>query len=127
MGAPVEPEVVADAVFRAAHGSWREYWLGTPTLLTILGNTVLPGYLDRYLAKKGIKGQQTPALVDVERQDNLDQPVPALHRTRGSFSAEAGNSALLIPGEVARLGVVAAGALIFFGLGALFAQGRRSN
>jgi hypothetical protein len=34
MGTPVEPEVVADAVFRAAEGSWREYWLGLPTWLT---------------------------------------------------------------------------------------------
>ena len=127
MGAPVEPEVVADAVFRAAHGSWREYWLGAPTLLTILGNTVLPGYLDRYLAKKGVKGQQTSMLVSPERQDNLDHPATALHRTRGSFSGEARNSAALIPGEVARLGVVAAGALIFFSLGALFGLRRRAG
>jgi NAD(P)-dependent dehydrogenase (short-subunit alcohol dehydrogenase family) len=127
MGAPVEPEVVADAVFRAAHGSWREYWLGMPTLLTIIGNTVLPGYLDYYLAKAAVEGQQTPTPVRSDRQDNLDRTVPALHRTRGSFSAEAGNSAPLIPGEVGRLGVVAAGALLFFGLGALFGASRRTG
>lgn len=28
MGTPIEPEVVADAVFRATDGSAREYWLG---------------------------------------------------------------------------------------------------
>jgi NAD(P)-dependent dehydrogenase (short-subunit alcohol dehydrogenase family) len=132
MGAPIQPEVVADAVFRAAHGPWREYWLGAPTLLTILGNTVLPGYLDRYLAKKGVEGQQTPMPVQPDRQDNLDRAVPALHRTRGSFSAEAGSSAPLIPGEIGRIGAVAAGALVFFSLGALFGarakprQGRRT-
>jgi hypothetical protein len=123
---------VADAVFRAAHGPWREYWLGAPTLLTILGNTVLPGYLDRYLAKKGVEGQQTPMPVQPDRQDNLDRAVPALHRTRGSFSAEAGSSAPLIPGEIGRIGAVAAGALVFFSLGAMFGarakprQGRRT-
>ncbi|HLJ72347.1 MAG TPA: SDR family oxidoreductase [Roseiarcus sp.] len=127
MGAPIEPEVVADAVYRAAQGAWREYWLGLPTLLTILGNTVLPGYLDRYLARTGIKGQQTSTPVAADRQDNLDRAVPALHRTRGSFSAEAGASAPLVPGEVARLGVVAAGAAVFFGLGALFGALRRSR
>src|SRR6185437_8563557 len=44
MGVPVEPEVVADAVFRAAQGSSREYWLGLQTILTIIGNTVAPAY-----------------------------------------------------------------------------------
>lgn len=108
----------ADAVFAAAHGCWREYWLGVPTLLTILGNTVLPGFMDRYLAKNAVKGQQTEALIGRDRRDNLDAPITPLHRTRGSFSAEASTRAPLLPGEVARVGVVAAGALLFFALGA---------
>jgi len=124
MGAPIEPEVVADAVFRVAQGSWREYWLGLPTALSILGNAILPGFLDRYLAKKGVEGQQTSAPVAADREDNLDKSVPALHRTRGSFSAEASNSAPLVPGEIARVGAVAAGALVFFALGAAFARTR---
>lgn len=118
VGRPIEPEVVADAVFAAAGGGWREYWLGLPTIFTILGNTVLPGFMDRYLATKGIIGQQTPALVGPERRDNLDAPITSLHRTRGSFSAEASSSAPMVPGEVARVGIVAAGALLFFVLGA---------
>jgi NAD(P)-dependent dehydrogenase (short-subunit alcohol dehydrogenase family) len=118
MGRPIEPEVAADAVFAAAQGSWREYWLGVPTLLTVLGNTVLPGFMDRYLAKNAVKGQQTQALIGTDRRDNLDAPITPLHRTRGSFSAEASMRAPLVPGEVARVGVVAAGALLFFALGA---------
>jgi len=127
MGRPIEPEVVADAVFAAAHGSWREYWLGLPTLLTILGNTVLPGFMDRYLAKNAVKGQQSEALVGPERRDNLNAPITPLHRTRGSFSAEASMRAPLVPGEVARLGVVAAGALLFFALGAALSALPRRN
>ena len=117
MGKPVEPEVVADAVFAAAQGSFREYWLGTNTLLTILGNTILPGFFDHYLARKAVIGQQTKKVVPPDRKDNLDSPVTRLHRTRGSFSNESANSAPLVPGEVVRLGVVAAGAAIFFALG----------
>ena len=98
MGTPIEPEVVADAVFRAAHGSWREYWLGLPTLLTIVANTVLPGYLDHYLARTAVAGQQTKTLLPPGRRDNLDRPVGYLHRTRGSFTAEAGTHARLFPG-----------------------------
>ncbi len=118
MGKPIEPEVVADAVFRAARGSWREYWLGLPTITLIIGNTVLPGFLDHYLAKNAVVGQQTKALVGPNRRDNLEQPVTPLHRTRGSFSAEAAASAPMVPADVARVGVVAAGALLFFALGA---------
>jgi hypothetical protein len=118
MGKPIEPEVVADAVFRAARGSWREYWLGLPTITLIIANTVLPGYLDRYLARKAISGQQTRSPVGPDRRDNLDQPVTPLHRTRGSFSAEASSRAPMLPGEVGRLGIIAAGAMLFFVLGA---------
>jgi hypothetical protein len=107
-------------VFRAAHGSWREYWLGFPTPLTIIANTVLPGYLDHYLARTAVAGQQTKTPLPPARRDNLDHPVGYLHRTRGSFTAEAGTHAMLVPGPAARLGVVAAGALLFFGLGALW-------
>lgn len=118
MGRPVEPEVIADAVFRVARGSWREYWLGLPTLLTILGNMILPGYLDRYLARTGILGQQTGKRVEAGRPDNLDAQVTALHRTRGSFSSEAGSRAPLVVGELARVGMFAVGALVFLALGA---------
>ena len=124
MGHPVEPEAVADAVYRAAAGGWREYWLGLPTIFLILGDFVLPGALDRYLAATAIKGQQTKTLIKPDRPDNLERPVTALHRVRGSFSAEAENHAPLVVGELARLGAVAAGALAFFAAGAVLAATR---
>lgn len=131
MGRPVEPEVVADAVFAAAEGPWREYWLGLPTLLTILGNAVLPGLLDKYLARHAVAGQEVPKRVPAGRRDNLDQPITALHRTRGSFGKEAGSTAMFVPGEVARLGVVIAGATAFLclgaGIGAALATRRRAR
>jgi len=117
MGRPVEPEVIANAVFRVARGRWREYWIGMPTLLTILGNTILPGFLDRYLARTAFGGQQTDQPIRSGRPDNLEAPVTELHRTRGSFDAEAGTRAVLVPGEVVRVGVAAFAALALLGLG----------
>ena len=117
MGRPVEPEVIANAVFRVAHGRWREYWIGMPTLLTILGNSILPGLLDRYLARTAFGGQQTDRPIRAGRRDNLETPVTELHRTRGSFDAEATSRAPLVPGEVVRVGVAALAALAFVGLG----------
>jgi hypothetical protein len=122
MGQPIQPEVVADAVFRVARGSAREYWLGWQTLTTILANTVAPAWLDRYLAHKAIAGQQTSTPLAPEHQDNLDHPITRLHRTRGSFNAISVSRAPLVTGEVARVGSVAIGAAVFFVLGALAAR-----
>ena len=122
MGRPVEPEVVADAVYRVSRGTWREYWLGMSTILLILGDFVLPGALDHYLARTAIKGQQTKTPLPPGRPDNLEHPVTPLHRTRGSFSDEAETQSPLVIGEVARLGTVAAGAFVFFAAGALYAS-----
>ena len=125
MGQPIQPEVVADAVFRAVRGTGREYWLGMTTLKLIVGNTVLPGLLDRYLARNAIGGQQTKELVGPERHDNLDRPITPLHRTCGGFTAEASSRATMVPAEIARAGVVAAGALLFFTVGAAWCALRR--
>jgi hypothetical protein len=118
MGRPVEPEVVADAVYRVAKGSSREYWLGLQTILTILGNTIAPGYFDRYLARNAVAGQQTDTPLYPGRPDNLDRPVTPLHRTRGSFSAGSSTHAPLVEGEVARAAAVIIGAALFFVAGA---------
>ena len=127
MGTPVEPEVVADAVFRAAQGSSREYWLGWQTILTIIGNTVAPAYFDRYLARKAVAGQQTDRPLLIGRDDNLDHPVTALHRTRGSFSTGSSMHAMLVEGELARAASVIIGAALFFAIGAAAGAKRRTS
>lgn len=118
MGRPVQPEAVADAVFRAADGRWREYWLGRTTAETVLGEAAWPGFLDRFLARRAVDGQQTGAPLQPDRPDNLFHPVGPPHRTRGSFSAEAAERVMSIPAPLATLGVVCAGALAFLLLGA---------
>jgi NAD(P)-dependent dehydrogenase (short-subunit alcohol dehydrogenase family) len=127
MGQPVEPEAIADAVYRVADGTFREYWIGWQTLLTILGNAVAPAFLDRYLARKAVTGQQTDVPLVPDRTDNLDHPVTRLHRTRGSFSSESAERAVLIPGDVARAATVALGALFFFAVGAASARARQQR
>jgi hypothetical protein len=107
-----------------AQGSSREYWLGLQTALTILGNSIAPAYLDRYLARKAVAGQQTSTPRFIGRDDNLDHPVTALHRTRGSFSAGSSLHALLVEGELARTATVLIGAALFFAAGAAAARRR---
>ncbi|HEY2708511.1 MAG TPA: SDR family oxidoreductase [Caulobacteraceae bacterium] len=128
MGQPIEPVVVADAVFKAAAGTWREYWLGWSTVQTIIANILCPGALDRFLAREAVAGQQTDEPVQASRRDNLERPLGPLHRTRGRFTQEAADHAVLIPAPLARLGAVSVGALACFSLGmAIQALGRKTR
>jgi short-subunit dehydrogenase len=123
----VEPEVIAKAVFDAVHAPRRELWIGMSTLKVILGNMVLPSFLDRYLAHAAFKGQKTCRPVSPDRKDNLMVPVTSFHRTRGRFSSEAKNSAVSTGGPTARMAVLFAGGVAIFLAGMLVAetQGRR--
>ncbi|MEU0385453.1 SDR family oxidoreductase [Streptomyces chartreusis] len=58
--APVyQPEVAARAiVYAASHARRREYWVGASTAATLLANAVVPGLLERYLARTGFASQQ---------------------------------------------------------------------
>ncbi|WP_422741407.1 SDR family oxidoreductase [Micromonospora sp. WMMD754] len=89
-----EPEVAARAIVGAAdRPRRREYWVGTSTVLTILGNRVAPGLLDRYLARTGYRSQQTGRPADHDRPNNLWHPLdgPGRHDygARGDFSSRA--------------------------------------
>jgi hypothetical protein len=100
----LQPEVIAEAIYKASLHPRREYWIGRSTLEVILANMALPGFLDRVLAYKAYRAQMTRWPARSWRRDNLEAPVHALHRTHGSFDREAGREALLVGGEVARLG-----------------------
>jgi hypothetical protein len=83
---------------------------------------VVPKYLDRLLAKRAYDAQETQVPVAAARADNLMSPVGKLHRTRGRFGSEAADSVIVVPGPVARLAVVLAGALACFSVGWLAAR-----
>jgi NAD(P)-dependent dehydrogenase (short-subunit alcohol dehydrogenase family) len=117
----VQPEVIADAIYGASLRPRREYWIGQSTIKVILGNMVLPAFLDRLLARKAYEGQMTKAPAPPHRPNNLNVPIYELHRTHGSFDREAGQNALLVQGPAARFGVVLAGGALAFCAGA-FAQ-----
>lgn len=88
MGKIFAPEVAARAVVSIARNPERELYVGYPTVKTIWGNKVAPGFLDDYLAKTGYSGQQTDEPVSPERENNLWYPLPGDHGAHGSFDKE---------------------------------------
>ncbi|HEX6981412.1 MAG TPA: SDR family oxidoreductase [Balneolaceae bacterium] len=87
MGAIYEPEVAARAIFYNVVNPEREVCVGYPTVQAIVGNKIIPGLLDHYLAKTGYKGQQTDEPAE-EREDNLWNPIPGDHGAHGNFAAK---------------------------------------
>lgn len=81
-----QPEVAADAILFAAEHHRREVWVGAPTYKVILGNKLVPGLADRYLARTGYDSQQTDEPVEDDRPDNLFEPVSGDHGPRGPFT-----------------------------------------
>jgi NAD(P)-dependent dehydrogenase (short-subunit alcohol dehydrogenase family) len=70
-----QPEVAAEAIVWAATHERRELYVGYPTWRAIVGNSLVPGFVDRYLARHGYGVQQTDEPEDPNRADNLWQPV----------------------------------------------------
>ncbi|MGN6611803.1 MAG: SDR family oxidoreductase [Angustibacter sp.] len=74
-----QPEVAADAVVYAAdHPRRREYWVGGSTVGTLAANAIVPGILDRYLARTGYDSQQTSEPRDPNQPANLWDPADGL-------------------------------------------------
>ncbi|MER7891379.1 SDR family oxidoreductase [Micromonospora sp. NPDC094482] len=69
------PEVAARAILWAADRGTRELNVGGPTWRARLGDILLPGLLDRKLARDGYDSQQTDTPIDPATwRDNLDRP-----------------------------------------------------
>lgn len=92
-----QPEVAARAIVWAAHHRRRELIVGGSSLRAIWANRWIPALLDHYLARAGYRGQQSARPTPREHRDNLWQPVPPLHRTRGRFDEKARGRALRWP------------------------------
>lgn len=89
MGKIYQPEVAARAIVEVAESGVRLRIVGYPTAQTILGNKLVPGFLDHYMAKKGISGQLTNEPEDPDKQNNLWEPVPGDQGIHGVFSKQA--------------------------------------
>lgn len=113
-----QPEVIARAIYWAAHHRRREVSVGWPTVQAILGDKFIPGLLDRYLARVGYKAQQTGEPVAPHRADNLFESVPGDYGAHGSFDQGARRWSIQFWANRQRAWLTLAG----FGLVALLAR-----
>jgi NAD(P)-dependent dehydrogenase (short-subunit alcohol dehydrogenase family) len=86
----VQPEVCARSILFSAQHPRRNMWVGLSTAYTVLGNRIAPSAVDWYLAKTGVKSQQTKH--DLPRWgSNIFEPQDANtdRGARGSFDSSA--------------------------------------
>jgi NAD(P)-dependent dehydrogenase (short-subunit alcohol dehydrogenase family) len=113
-----EPEVAAEAIVYAAEHRRRELLVGGPTVQTVLGERLVPGLLDHYLARKVVDAQQTDEPVAPDRPDNLDAPAPGEWAAHGTFGNQASDRSTVLKASLERdrLAFAAGLALATFGL-----------
>ncbi len=106
-----QPEVAAEAIYYAAHRKRREVFVGTSSVITILGNKLAPWLGDLYLARTAYDGQQTDQKINPEeRPDNLFEPVSGDRGAHGIFDEQAYDSSPQLWATKNR-GLLAAGAV----------------
>lgn len=107
-----QPEVVADAVEWLIEHPTRELWIGASTLAALVAQRLVPGALDRYLARRAYRAQVTDALPPTH-VDNLWAPLPGDRGAHGSFDARSRGSSIELWLRMHRgvLGAIALGAL----------------
>lgn len=84
-----QPEVAARGIYWASHHRRRELNIGFPTVKAIVANKIVPGYIDRYLAKHGYESQQTNEPANANRPNNLWKPVSKDFGAHGRFDSRA--------------------------------------
>ncbi len=107
-----QPEAIARHVFRAAHDAPRELWIGASAWKAIVGNMVIPGWIDGYLARHGYRGEMTSMRAQANRPDNLYDPVDTDPGAHGRFDSRSANHVAAADPRWLKLGLAAALGLV---------------
>ena len=108
VGEVFDPQVAAEAAWRAVRDRPRELWVGGSAMEAIVGQLLFPPLLDRMLAKTGYDEQISDVPETPGRPNNLYKPVAADVAARGRFSRRAKPRAFIVDGTHARLAAGAA-------------------
>lgn len=89
-----DPDVAARGIIEAAERGRREAFIGFPTIKTVFGSQIAPGFLDGYMARHTIGDQKTDK--PAAEVDNLFSPVPGDPGSDGPFARRARSPGLPI-------------------------------
>jgi NAD(P)-dependent dehydrogenase (short-subunit alcohol dehydrogenase family) len=115
------PDVAAEAIYGAALNAPRELWVGEQTAQAIVGTMVVPGTLDKLMARRAWDGQMTgePAR---KSDGNLFEPINEDRGAHGRFSSVSRARSVSAPASVVVGATVAAGLGMIAGAAAFFVK-----
>jgi NADP-dependent 3-hydroxy acid dehydrogenase YdfG len=121
-----EPDVAAAAVLRAVDRPRRELFVGGRATAGAIATLIAPGFMDRFLGRTAISGQQTDEPEDPTRADNLWHPLDDTsdRGARGRFGAQAHERSVQLWANTHRAATTA-GALAVAGIVAAVVRMRR--
>jgi len=112
-----QPEVAAKAVMQAVDTGARELLVGKSVLQLVFGDMLLPGFLDRKLAKDGVEAQKSGTPQPGFREGNIDGPAEHAATSHGTFDERAKEDGLIVDADRARKLFAFGGAAVIFVLG----------
>jgi short-subunit dehydrogenase len=123
-----QPELIAEAIYWAAHRKKRQLYIGGSTVAVIMGNKFFAKFGDWYLGKTGFNSQMRDEQRDPNQPDNLFEPVDTEvdYGAHGAFDQRSTDQSYTLwvtehKGIVATALAGVAGAAL---AGSLFASGR---
>lgn len=122
-----QPEVAARAIVWAVDHDRDELWVGWPTVKAIIGNRIVPRWLDRRLAQSGYESQQTDEPEETTREHNLWSPIQGDYGAHGRFDEQARTWSSQLWLTTHRQVVVLIGLTIIWFIGAIVAKWRTQN
>jgi NAD(P)-dependent dehydrogenase (short-subunit alcohol dehydrogenase family) len=125
VGAVYQPEVAAEAIWKAAHSNRKEWIVGAPAFQAIVGDKLMSAALDRQLAGGGIEAQQDEQPLEHDRKDNLFEPVAGDRGAHGRFDDQAKTRSPLLWASEHR--AVLAGGAAALAVGATALAARRKH
>ncbi len=90
-----QPEVCAEAVHHAVRTDvGRELLVAWPTVKAVIGEKLVPAYIDRMLGRDGYAGEQTDQPADPDRPNNLWESVSGDYGAHGRFDDRAKDASI---------------------------------
>ena len=114
-GTIFQPEVAARAILFAAENDRREIMVGYTTVEATVGEKIVPGVLDRYLATAAWERSLLPEPSDPQQPDNFWKPVPRDLGSHGPFNRMSRNYSLQLWATQNRSTLI--GGLLIAGIG----------
>jgi short-subunit dehydrogenase len=122
-----DPDIIARGIEWATYHRHRELYLTWSTYKAIIADKLIPGYVDKYLAKKGYDSQFYDGYNDPNKPNNLWKPIDEDFGAKGPFTSRSKTHSPLVwlqTHPVAARILAVTGSALLFGISRILSDGK---